>query len=113
MNIWSVRRYNGDYKTKFTFYFLATPPLFYMMCKVGGIGAGSALMNIWSVRRYIGDYKTKFTFYILATPILFYGMCKVGALVGDICTGRNAEYGRDRFLGQLPGKTYYSPNSED
>ena len=30
-----------------------------------------------------------------------------GRWVGDILTGRNKEFGRDRFLGEMPAKVYY------
>lgn len=74
-----------------------------------GIAGGAAMMNIWSFRRYLGyNYKTNGVIYCLATPFIFYGMSWVGRYAGDIATGRNAEYGRDRFLASLPGKTYYS-----
>merc|ERR1719409_2436042 len=68
-----------------------------------GIAGASAVMNVWSFRRYLGyNYKTGAIIYCAATPMIFYGMTWVGRFVGDIMTGRNAEYGRDRFLGSLP-----------
>merc|ERR1719424_643781 len=56
----------------------------------------------WSFRRY--NYQSR----LIAVPFVFYDGTFVGRVVGDVMTGRNAEYGRDRFLGQLPAKVYYS-----
>merc|ERR1719231_1950640 len=64
-----------------------------------GLGAG---MVMWSFRRY--NYQSR----LVAVPMVAYGMAQVGRLVGDIATGRNAEYGRDRFLASLPGKVYFN-----
>jgi len=61
----------------------------------------------WSFRKY--DYKARF----IALPFIFYIGTFVGRAVGDIATGRNAEYGRDKFLGQLPGKVYYPLANSD
>merc|ERR1719198_2360730 len=65
----------------------------------GVLGAG---MVFWSFRRY--NYQSR----LIAVPFVFYGMTFVGRAVGDIATGRNAEYGRDRFLASLPGKVYFN-----
>merc|ERR1719253_452026 len=66
-----------------------------------GTAAFSAGMVTWSFRRY--NYQSR----LVTLPFIFYGMTFVGRWVGDIATGRNGEYGRDRFLGSLPGKTYF------
>mmetsp|Transcript_27625 Transcript_27625/g.73364 ORF Transcript_27625/g.73364 Transcript_27625/m.73364 type:complete len:163 (+) Transcript_27625:78-566(+) len=60
----------------------------------------------WSFRRY--NYQSR----LVALPFIFYGGTFVGRVVGDIFTGRNAEFARDRFLASLPAKIYYSPASE-
>merc|ERR1711988_1497379 len=67
-----------------------------------GAAFGSATMVVWSFRRY--NYHSR----LITLPFVFYGMTFVGRVVGDIATGRNAEYVRDRFLGQLPGKVYFN-----
>merc|ERR1711990_809231 len=67
----------------------------------GTAGASAGLVT-WSFRRY--NYQSR----LIALPFVFYGMTFVGRWVGDMMTGRNAEYGRDRFLGSLPGKVYYA-----
>merc|ERR1712217_32581 len=67
-----------------------------------GTAAASAGMVTWSFRRY--NYQSR----LIAVPFVFYGMTFFGRYLGDIATGRNAEYGRDRFLGSLPGKVYYT-----
>merc|ERR1712097_236503 len=59
----------------------------------------------WSFRRY--NYQSR----LIALPFLFYGGTWIGRFAGDVVTGRNAEYVRDRFLGQLPGKVFYHPQS--
>mmetsp|Transcript_36635 Transcript_36635/g.55268 ORF Transcript_36635/g.55268 Transcript_36635/m.55268 type:complete len:160 (-) Transcript_36635:235-714(-) len=56
----------------------------------------------WSFRRY--NYQSR----LVALPFIFYGGTFVGRAIGDIVTGRNAEFARDRFLGALPAKTYYT-----
>jgi len=61
----------------------------------------------WSVRRY--NYQSR----LVALPFIFYGGTFVGRWVGDILTGRNAEFIRDRFLGQLPAKVYWAPSMSD
>merc|ERR1719254_93890 len=50
----------------------------------------------WSFRRY--NYQSR----LVALPFVFYGGTFVGRALGDVCTGRNAEYARDRFLASLP-----------
>lgn len=57
----------------------------------------------WSFRRY--NYQSR----LVALPFIFYGGTFVGRWFGDIVTGRNAEFLRDRFLGQLPAKVYWAP----
>merc|ERR1712232_812079 len=49
---------------------------------------------------------------LIALPFIFYGGTFVGRVVGDILTGRNAEYGRERFLGRLPAKVYFEASRE-
>merc|ERR550537_591556 len=56
----------------------------------------------WSFRRY--NYQSR----LIALPFIFYGGTFFGRIIGDVVTGRNSEYGRDRFLGQLPAKIYYT-----
>ena len=70
-----------------------------------GTSVGFAGMASWSLRRY------KFMYFgapLIVAPFFLYGGMWFGRVVGDIASGRNAEYGRDRFLGSLPGKVYYS-----
>merc|ERR1712039_439650 len=67
-----------------------------------GGGFTCAGLSYWSFRRY--NYQSR----LLATPFLFYLGTFAGRAVGDIVTGRNAEFGRDRFLASLPGKVYLS-----
>merc|ERR1711920_132632 len=69
-----------------------------------GGGFACAGLSYWSFRRY--NYQSR----LLATPFLFYLGTFAGRAVGDIVTGRNAEFGRDRFLGSLPGKVYLAEN---
>merc|ERR1719424_2759119 len=70
-----------------------------------GSAAASAGMVTWSFRRY--NYQSR----LITLPFIFYGMTFVGRYLGDIVTGRNAEYGRDRFLGSLPGKVYFNDDN--
>eukprot|EP00434_Breviolum_minutum_P021119 symbB.v1.2.018632.t1/scaffold1441.1/size118624/4 len=56
----------------------------------------------WSFRRY--NYQSR----LVALPFIFYGGTFVGRMLGDVVTGRNAEFNRDRFLASLPAKVYYS-----
>eukprot|EP00933_Yihiella_yeosuensis_P077883 TRINITY_DN8883_c0_g1_i1.p1 TRINITY_DN8883_c0_g1~~TRINITY_DN8883_c0_g1_i1.p1 ORF type:complete len:185 (-),score=50.65 TRINITY_DN8883_c0_g1_i1:328-804(-) len=56
----------------------------------------------WSFRKY--NYQSR----LVALPFIFYAGTFVGRAVGDIVTGRNAEFARDKFLGSLPGKVYYT-----
>mmetsp|Transcript_30322 Transcript_30322/g.94131 ORF Transcript_30322/g.94131 Transcript_30322/m.94131 type:complete len:162 (-) Transcript_30322:117-602(-) len=65
-------------------------------------GLTMAGLSYWSFRRY--NYQAR----LLTAPFLFYFGTFVGRAVGDIVTGRNAEFDRDRFLGSLPAKVYYS-----
>ena len=55
-----------------------------------------------SFRRY--NYQAR----LVALPFIFYGGTFVGRMVGDMVTERNAEFGRDRYLGELPAKVYYT-----
>merc|ERR1712137_690233 len=55
-------------------------------------------MSYWSFRRY--NYQSR----LLAFPFLFYAGTFAGRWAGDILTGRNSQYERDHFLGELPGK---------
>eukprot|EP00933_Yihiella_yeosuensis_P046195 TRINITY_DN41690_c0_g1_i1.p1 TRINITY_DN41690_c0_g1~~TRINITY_DN41690_c0_g1_i1.p1 ORF type:complete len:185 (-),score=30.01 TRINITY_DN41690_c0_g1_i1:324-809(-) len=55
----------------------------------------------WSFRRY--NYQSR----LVALPFIFYAGTFVGRAVGDVVTGRNAEFARDKFLASLPGKIYY------
>eukprot|EP00928_Gymnodinium_smaydae_P028061 TRINITY_DN2150_c0_g2_i2.p3 TRINITY_DN2150_c0_g2~~TRINITY_DN2150_c0_g2_i2.p3 ORF type:complete len:184 (-),score=46.86 TRINITY_DN2150_c0_g2_i2:86-571(-) len=71
-----------------------------------GTAFGMTGLTWWSVRRY--NYQSR----LVALPFVFYGGTFVGRVLGDICTGRNAEFGRDRFLGSLPAKVYYSESSD-
>merc|ERR1719231_769757 len=59
----------------------------------------------WSFRRY--NYQSR----LVALPFVFYGGTFVGRALGDVFTGRNAEYARDRFLGSLPAKVYFTGDS--
>mmetsp|Transcript_90492 Transcript_90492/g.216030 ORF Transcript_90492/g.216030 Transcript_90492/m.216030 type:complete len:158 (-) Transcript_90492:74-547(-) len=63
---------------------------------------GMAGLTWWSFRKY--NYQSR----LVALPFIFYGGTFVGRMLGDIVTGRNAEFGRDRFLASLPAKVYYS-----
>merc|ERR1712060_309797 len=65
----------------------------------GAIGFGG--MTFWSFRKY--NYQCK----LLTVPLLAYAGSWVGRAVGDVMTGRNAEFKRDRFLGSLPAHVYY------
>merc|ERR1712194_78337 len=66
----------------------------------GGSGTMAGLVW-WSFRRY--NYQSR----LVALPFVFYGGTFVGRVVGDVVTGRNAEFARDRFLASLPAKVYY------
>merc|ERR1712014_53645 len=59
----------------------------------------------WSFRRY--NYQSR----LVALPFIFYGGTFVGRVVGDVITGRNGEFARDKFLASLPAKVYYAPSS--
>mmetsp|Transcript_19588 Transcript_19588/g.39896 ORF Transcript_19588/g.39896 Transcript_19588/m.39896 type:complete len:162 (-) Transcript_19588:69-554(-) len=77
----------------------------FVLCKnfLWGGGFGMAGLSYWSFRRY--NYQAR----MLAAPFMLYFGTFVGRAVGDVCTGRNAEFERDRFLGSLPAKIYYAP----
>jgi len=66
-----------------------------------GTAGAMAGLTWWSFRRY--NYQSR----LVALPFIFYGGTFVGRVVGDIVTGRNAEFARDRFLASLPAKVYY------
>merc|ERR1712241_1239112 len=66
---------------------------------------GMTGLTYWSFRRY--NYQSR----LVAVPFIFYGGTFVGRVVGDILTGRNAEFARDRFLASLPAKVYYASES--
>jgi len=70
----------------------------------GVSGAMSGLVW-WSFRRY--NYQSR----LVALPFVFYGGTFVGRVVGDVVTGRNTEFARDRFLASLPAKVYYTSDS--
>merc|ERR1712194_540560 len=64
--------------------------------------SGTMAGLVWgSFRRY--NYQSR----VVALPFVFYGGTFVGRVVGDVVTGRNAEFARDRFLASLPAKVYY------
>merc|ERR1712194_1000316 len=66
-------------------------------------GTSGAMAGLvwWSFRRY--NYQSR----LVALPFIFYGGTFVGRVVGDVISGRNAEFARDRFLASLPAKVYY------
>jgi len=68
-------------------------------------GVGSGLGVFWSFRKY--NYQSK----LICIPFLAYAGAVVGREVGNILAGRNQEFYRDRFLGQLPAKCYYAGES--
>merc|ERR1719222_974886 len=68
----------------------------------GGAGTMAGL-TWWSFRRY--NYQSR----LIGIPLMMYAGTLVGRVFGDIVTGRNAEYARDRLLGSLPAKVYYAP----
>eukprot|EP00930_Biecheleria_cincta_P072288 TRINITY_DN5970_c0_g1_i14.p1 TRINITY_DN5970_c0_g1~~TRINITY_DN5970_c0_g1_i14.p1 ORF type:complete len:162 (+),score=33.91 TRINITY_DN5970_c0_g1_i14:69-554(+) len=70
-----------------------------------GTAGTMAGLTWWSFRRY--NYQAR----LVALPFIFYGGTFVGRMVGDMVTGRNAEFGRDRFLASLPAKVYYSTSA--
>mmetsp|Transcript_82458 Transcript_82458/g.184113 ORF Transcript_82458/g.184113 Transcript_82458/m.184113 type:complete len:162 (-) Transcript_82458:245-730(-) len=80
----------------------------FVLCKnfLWGGGLGMAGLAYWSFRRY--NYQAR----LVATPFILYAGTFVGRMVGDVVTGRNGEFERDRFLGALPAKVYYAA-SED
>merc|ERR1711933_535027 len=67
-------------------------------CLAWDTAFGMTFLTYWSFRRY--NYQAR----LVGVPFVLYGGHMVGRLVGDIVTGRNAEFGRDRFLGELPAK---------
>eukprot|EP00746_Dinoflagellata_sp_MGD_P162465 gnl/MRDRNA2_/MRDRNA2_90041_c0_seq1.p1 gnl/MRDRNA2_/MRDRNA2_90041_c0~~gnl/MRDRNA2_/MRDRNA2_90041_c0_seq1.p1 ORF type:complete len:164 (+),score=35.95 gnl/MRDRNA2_/MRDRNA2_90041_c0_seq1:109-600(+) len=76
-----------------------------------GLWAGAGIfagMTWWSFRLY--NYQSR----LIALPFLTYIGTFVGKTCGDLITGANAQFGRDAFLGSLPGKTYFTlPASEE
>eukprot|EP00931_Biecheleriopsis_adriatica_P059594 TRINITY_DN3567_c0_g1_i5.p1 TRINITY_DN3567_c0_g1~~TRINITY_DN3567_c0_g1_i5.p1 ORF type:complete len:161 (+),score=37.13 TRINITY_DN3567_c0_g1_i5:74-556(+) len=77
---------------------LATPVMW-------GTAGGMAGLTWWSFRRY--NYQSR----LIALPFIFYAGTFFGRVLGDVVTGRNAEYNRDRFLGSLPAKVYFSSSA--
>mmetsp|Transcript_20673 Transcript_20673/g.47247 ORF Transcript_20673/g.47247 Transcript_20673/m.47247 type:complete len:111 (-) Transcript_20673:77-409(-) len=65
-------------------------------------GFSMAGLSFWSFRRY--NYQAR----LLSVPFMFYFGTFVGRAVGDVITGRSAEFNRDRFLGSLPAKVYFA-----
>eukprot|EP00933_Yihiella_yeosuensis_P059569 TRINITY_DN609_c3_g1_i1.p1 TRINITY_DN609_c3_g1~~TRINITY_DN609_c3_g1_i1.p1 ORF type:complete len:159 (-),score=36.58 TRINITY_DN609_c3_g1_i1:230-706(-) len=70
----------------------------FMWCTAGAM-SGAVW---WSFRKY--NYQSR----LVALPFIFYAGTFVGRAVGDIVTGRNAQFARDAFLGSLPAKVYYT-----
>jgi len=65
-------------------------------------GTNTALLStLWCLRAY--DYKAK----ALMIPFTMYAGGILGRIAADLCMGRNYEYARNRFLGQLPAHQYY------
>lgn len=62
----------------------------------------TTLATWYSFRHY--DWKTK----LIVLPFVAYGASFLGRATGDILTGRNREYMRDRLLGELPAKQYFA-----
>jgi hypothetical protein len=67
-----------------------------------GTAGGMTGVVWWSFRRY--NYQSR----LVALPLIFYAGTFVGRALGDVVTGRNGEFARDRFLGSLPAKTYFA-----
>jgi len=70
-----------------------------------GVSGGMTGLVWWSFRRY--NYQSR----LVALPFIFYGGTFIGRVVGDIVTGRDAEFARDRFLASLPAQVYYTSES--
>jgi len=65
------------------------------------VGTGAAAgMGLWGMRNY--NLQSK----LMVVPFAAYFGSFVGRSLGDCFTYRNMEYGRDRFLGQLPAHTF-------
>ncbi|CEM08055.1 unnamed protein product [Vitrella brassicaformis CCMP3155] len=68
------------------------------------LGTAVTTVGTWySLRHY--DWKAK----LITLPFMAYGGSWLGRWTGDLITCRWWEYGRDRWLASLPGKTVYSP----
>lgn len=65
-----------------------------------GVG-GSFAATLWAFRRY--DYKAA----LIMVPFTMYAGGILGRLTADVAVGRNYEFYRNRFLGQLPAHQYY------
>eukprot|EP00919_Chromeraceae_sp_WS-2016_P059643 GHVR01141709.1.p1 GENE.GHVR01141709.1~~GHVR01141709.1.p1 ORF type:complete len:160 (-),score=11.68 GHVR01141709.1:183-662(-) len=63
----------------------------------------ASFFSYFSFRSY--DWKTK----LLVLPFAAYGGAILGRCKGNLLTGRWSEDARDRFLGMLPARGYYSP----
>ena len=70
-----------------------------MWLTTGAFTAGT----YWSFRLY--DYKLR----LITIPFMAYGGSFAGRAIGDWFCGRWSEYKRNRFLGDLPAKQFYSP----
>lgn len=57
--------------------------------------------TMWAFRRY--DYKAT----LIMLPFTMYAGGILGRLTADVAIGRNYEFYRNRFLGQLPAHQYY------
>ncbi|KAF8819357.1 putative integral membrane protein, DUF56 family protein [Cardiosporidium cionae] len=70
------------------------------MLWVGAFSFG--LASLHTMRYY--DYKSK----LIVVPCALYGGSWIGRWIGDMLMGRLNEFGRDRFLGNLPSSSYFS-----
>merc|ERR1719487_3254296 len=59
-----------------------------------GVFAG---LTWWSFRLY--NYQSR----LIALPFMMYIGSFFGRVAGDVLMGRNSQFGRDAFLGSLPG----------
>merc|ERR1712137_844744 len=71
-------------------------------CVVIFVSLALLACRMFFVDRY--NYQSR----LIAFPFLFYLGTFAGRVVGGVVTGKNAEYGRDQFLGKLPAKVLYS-----
>lgn len=67
----------------------------------------AALAVIWGLRHY--NYQAK----AMALPFACYFGSFVGRAFGNLATNRNKEYGRDRYLGQLPAHQFFNPSAAE